>query len=114
MYQWGDKGWKRIITYISKVLSPFEKDLDINELGDLAAIKALDKFRGFTQGCKIKLLTDNRAISFLLTTSSPSEKQVRWRLAILQNDVTFHHVKGDDNDDLSRVTLTVMEVKKKN
>ena len=90
----GDKRKKRIISYISEVLPPFDINLDINELEVLAAIRALDKFHGFTQECKIRLLTA-QAISFLL---SPSEKQVRWRLAILQNDVTFHHVRGNDNE----------------
>lgn len=79
LYQWGDKGRKRIIPYIFEDISSFERNLDIHELEGVAAIRALDKFHGFTQGCKIKLLTDNISISNLLKTSSPSEKQVRWR-----------------------------------
>jgi len=104
------EGEKRIIAYTSSALSAHEQHIHASELEALAAIRALEAFREITYGQPIALYTDNEALSWILEQQSPSPKQMRWILRMLEYNVVFHHIIGEENeaaDALSRRPLSL-------
>jgi len=101
---------KRIIAYTSSALSSHEQHIHASELETLAAVRALEAFRDITYGQRINLYTDNEALSWMLEQKQPTPKQTRWLLRMLEFNVVFHHIEGDNNeaaDALSRRPMTL-------
>ena len=97
---------KGIIAYASKSLVPAAKQYENahREAGGL--IWALNKFSKFIMFApkKIKVLTDNKVVSFLKSAKAP--KLVRWRNMISNYDVDIVHREGSKmliSDCLSRM-----------
>jgi ribonuclease HI len=98
-------GKLRIISTTSRVLSPTEQQYTTCEQELLAIVHALQRFRIYVYGRKIKLYTDSQALTFLNRCAITSNRVARWMLAIQQYDVEISHIKGTNNvlaDVLSR------------
>jgi hypothetical protein len=94
-----------IISTASRVLSPAERRYTTCEQELLAVVYALQKFRLFVYGHKIKLNTDNKSLSFLGRCVITSSRVARWMVQIQEYDIDIVHVAGHKNhfaDALSR------------
>jgi hypothetical protein len=103
--QTDEKGQVSIITTASRVLSPTERRYTTCEQVLLAVVFALQKFRIYVYGRKVKLYTDNKSVSFLGKCVITSNRVARWALRIQEYDLTLVHIAGTKNhfaDVLSR------------
>jgi hypothetical protein len=97
LMQEGKNGELRIISTTSRVLTANEQRFSTCEQELLAIVHALQKFRIYVYGRKIKLYTDNQALTFLNRCAITSNRVTRWMLAIQQYDVEISHIKGTKN-----------------
>jgi len=101
-----DKAGKlRIISTTSRVLNPTGQRYSTCAQELLEIAHTLQKFRIHIYGRNIKLYTDSQALTFLNRCVITSNRGPNWLLAIQQNDIEIHHVKGTNNvlvDILSR------------
>ena len=105
-------GVERPITFISRSLSPAEKNYDGNELECLGLVWALDKLRSSLYGRHFKVLTDSRALRWLFEKKDVRGRLSRWILALQEYDFEIEHIKGKTNvvaDALSRSPMNVTE-----
>jgi hypothetical protein len=103
--QLDDDGSPVIISTASRVLNPAERKYSTCEQELLAIVYSLEKFRIFIYGHKIKIHSDNKALSFLNRCVITSNRISRWILAIQEYDLEIIHIKGTQNylaDILSR------------
>lgn len=108
-------GGKDIIEYASRKLSPTERNYCTAEKEALAVVWAVGKFRGYLEGRRFKLFTDNSSLQWLNKTSGAKSKLMRWALVLNDFDFEIHHVPGTSNqaaDSLSRNPMDGSEVTK--
>ena len=89
--------------FISKSLSDTEKRWSVFEKEAYAIYYACKKWEHYLRGYHFLLFTDHRNLTFL--NRPPSEKVMRWRLAIQELDFAVAHIEGASNnvaDALSR------------
>ena len=105
LFQLTDQGDRKIIEYASRKLSHTEKNYCTAEKEALAVIWAVGKFRGYLEGRKFQLYTDNSSLQWLNRVSSTKSKLMRWALLLADFDFDICHVAGQTNqaaDSLSR------------
>jgi hypothetical protein len=89
--------------FISKSLTDTEKRWSVYEKEAYAIFYACKKWEHFLRGHHFHLFTDHKNLTFL--NRPPSEKVMRWRLAIQEFDFSVAYIKGEVNnvaDALSR------------
>lgn len=106
LFQIRDNGEKAAIAFMSRALRPVEQRFTTTEKELLAIIHCLQKTRHIILGAKLKILTDNHALTFLKTCKLLNNRLTRWILAIQEYDFEIEHCKGSENqtaDALSRI-----------
>jgi hypothetical protein len=91
------------IGFISKSLSVTERRWSVYEKEAYAIFYACKKWEHFLRGHHFHLFTDHKNLTFL--NRPPSEKVMRWRLAIQEFGFSVAYIKGEKNnvaDALSR------------
>ncbi|MGH2510545.1 MAG: hypothetical protein ACRDHZ_24485, partial [Ktedonobacteraceae bacterium] len=71
----------------------------------MAVVTALKEWQHYLHGCKVTVLTDNRASTFLQTQDQVSSRQARWAEVLAQFDLNIVYRPGKENrvaDALSR------------
>jgi hypothetical protein len=89
--------------FISKSLTDTERRWSVYEKEGYAIFYACKKWEHFLRGTPFLLFTDHKNLTFL--NRPPSEKVMRWRLAIQEFDFSVAYIKGEINnvaDALSR------------
>jgi hypothetical protein len=89
--------------FISKSLTDTERRWSVYEKEGYAIFYACKKWEHFLRGNHFHLFTDHKNLTFL--NRPPSEKVMRWRLAIQEYDFSVAYIKGETNnvaDALSR------------
>ena len=89
--------------FISKSLTDIERRWSVYEKEGYAIFYACKKWEHFLRGMHFHLFTDHKNLTFL--NRPPSEKVMRWRLAIQEFDFSVAYIKGESNkvaDALSR------------
>jgi RNase H-like domain found in reverse transcriptase/Reverse transcriptase (RNA-dependent DNA polymerase) len=104
---WG-KTWEsaRPVAYDSMQLNQAQKNYPVHEKELLAVIRALRKWRADLLGSNVYVYTDHKTLENFDCQKELSRRQARWQEYMLQFDVTFVYVKGEDNtvaDALSRL-----------
>src|ERR1044072_6742707 len=84
------KGKEHPIVYFSKALTPCERNYDTTNMKALAVIQAIKKFRHYLHGQKFRIITNHRALLWLLGNS----RIIRWRLYLQDFDFTIEHREG--------------------
>ena len=84
-------GEERVIAYVSKSLEGSEQRYCTARKELLAVVWALKHFKCYLYGQKIKVRTDNSAVSCLHRSKDPVGKPVRWIEVI---DIRFQHRPG--------------------
>jgi hypothetical protein len=103
-------GKERPISYASRQLTPSEKKLTVTEKELLAVIFGTKQFRCYLYGRKFTLVTDHRALCWMLKLKDPSAKFTRWALRLTEFDYTVEHRPGKQQvvpDALSRHIATI-------
>ena len=114
LYQKDKNEEKRIISLVSRTLSQCEFHYTTTEKELLAIIYAINKFRTYLFGTNFYIITDHRALLFLLSTSYYSSRLTRWSLLLQQYSFTVCHCPGKENviaDHFSRNFAEHIEVK---
>ena len=99
------------VQFLSRRLSPAERNYTVTEREFLAIIFAIAKTRTYLIGRPVHVYTDHLALRFLLqpgATVSDNKRVARWTLALAQFEVTIFHRPGSSNanaDALSRLPL---------
>lgn len=105
------KGSEKVIAYFSQKLTATQQRYHASEKEALAAILAIDHFRGYIEGSHFTLITDSSALTYIMTTRwKTSSRLSRWSLILQQYDVSILHRKGKENivpDALSRSIASV-------
>jgi hypothetical protein len=65
-------GKERVIAYISRLLDPAEKNYTISEKECLALVWAVDRFKIYIWGNKVRIVTDHHALCWLLRKKESS------------------------------------------
>ena len=90
---------------MSKKMEDAEKNYAVGEQEQLAIVLALKEWRHYIHGVKCTVLTDNRALQYLDTTTQLSKRQIRWTQVLAQYDLKITYRPGKENlvaDALSR------------
>jgi hypothetical protein len=109
--QTNQDGKLRPIAYLSRRLSPAERNYSVTERELLAIIFGVSKIRSYLIGRPLKVFTDHIALKFLLDSSSVSQSNkrvIRWTLALSQFEISIYHRPGAENanaDALSRLPI---------
>ncbi|CEL60395.1 Transposon Ty3-I Gag-Pol polyprotein OS=Saccharomyces cerevisiae (strain ATCC 204508 / S288c) GN=TY3B-I PE=3 SV=2 [Rhizoctonia solani AG-1 IB] len=83
-----------------------QQNYTVTEREALAIVASLDKFQPLLHGVKFEILTDHKALEFLLTQKTLNARQIRWLETIGQFDCTIRYIEGTQNilaDALSRM-----------
>ena len=95
------------VAYVSRKLSPAEKNYPVHEQELLAVVHAVRTFRHYLEGCKsFTLYTDHHSLIYFLKQKDLSRRQARWAmdLATYQPNMQIQYKPGPQNhaDFLSR------------
>ncbi|GFU55737.1 retrovirus-related Pol polyprotein from transposon 297 [Trichonephila clavipes] len=93
------------IEYVSRLLTPAERNYSTTEREALAVVWALKKFRGYIEGTEITVASDHQPLKWLLNLKSPTGRFARWTLEIQSFNLKVQYIPGKANvvaDMLSR------------
>src|ERR1700749_1278773 len=94
------------VAYLSKSMTPAEKNYNIYDKELLAVVKALEEWRHYLEGAKhqIEIWTDHKNLEYFRTAQKLNRRQARWSLWLSRFDYTLIHKSGITNkaDALSR------------
>ena len=99
-------GAERPIAYISRSLTPAEKNYSTTEKEWLAIVWAFTKFHPYLHGTHVNVETDHQPLVHLINKPHPPGRLLRWAMALQEYRYTLTYKKGVQNviaDGLSRV-----------
>ena len=90
-----DNKWHPV-AFLSKSLSPVERNYEIHDKEMLAIIRALEEWRHFAEGAKhkVEVWTDHRNLEYFMTAQKLNRRQARYSLYLSRFDFTLHHRPG--------------------
>jgi transposase InsO family protein len=99
----------RPVSYSSRSLLPYEKNLGVSELEALAVVQAISRYEVYLKGTHFHLYSDHKALEYVFKgTKKLTPKLQRWALYLSQYHYTTHYRKGINMgapDALSRVNI---------
>lgn len=100
-----EHGERKVISLASRGLNKAERNYTVTEIELLAVVFGLTKFREYVLGREITIVSDHKALQFLLTSKMTSNRLTRWILYIQEYNFEIKYRKGSENiiaDYLSR------------
>ena len=85
---------ERVIAYMSKTMNKHELQYCTTRKELLAVVTALKHFHHYLLGPKVKLRTDNSAVSWIRTLKNPTGQVFRWLQYIETYDISVTHRPG--------------------
>jgi hypothetical protein len=84
------------VAFLSKSLSPVERNYEIHDKEMLAIIRALQEWRHFVEGAEhpCEIWTDHKNLEYFMTAKQLNRRQGRWSLYLSRFDFTLHHKPG--------------------
>jgi len=95
------------VAFLSKSLSPVERNYKIHDKEMLAIIRAMEEWRQFLEGAEhqFEVWTDHKNLEYFMTAKKLNRRQARWSLFLARFDFLLHHRPGKSmgkSDALSR------------
>ena len=95
------------VAFLSKSLSPVERNYEIHDKEMLAIVRALEEWRHFVEGAehRVEIWTDHKNLEYFMTAKKLNRRQARWSLLLARFDFVMHHRPGKTmgkSDALSR------------
>src|SRR5258705_10881607 len=90
-----DDKW-RPIAFISKSMSPAERNYNICDKEMLAIIRALEQWRHYLEGTKhpVQVLTDHKNLEYFMTAQKLNRRQARWSTYLSRFDLDLSYRPG--------------------
>jgi len=103
----GADGKWRPVAFISKSLSPAERNYEIHDKEMLAVIRCLEDWRHYLEGTKkeFEIWTDHKNLQYFMSSQKLNRRQARWALYLSRFNFILKHVPGKSMgkvDSLSR------------
>ena len=103
----GVDGKWRPVAFISKLLSPAERNYEIHDKEMLAVIQCLEDWRHYLEGTKkeFEIWTDHKNLQYFISSQKLNHRQARWALYLSRFNFILKHVPGKSMgkvDSLSR------------
>jgi hypothetical protein len=98
LYQTDETGEKRVIEYISRTLSPAERNYTVTEVECLSIVYASKKWETYLLGHSFVVRTDHKALLYLDKMRNWNARLMRWSLQLQRFDFTIEYVPGVLND----------------
>jgi transposase InsO family protein len=101
-----DEKWHPV-AFLSKSLSPVERNYEIHDKEMLAIIRAMEEWRHFLEGAEhqFEVWTDHKNLEYFMSAKKLNRRQARWSLFLARFDFLLHHRPGKSmgkSDALSR------------
>ncbi len=102
-----DDGKWHPVAFLSKSLTPVERNYDVHDKELLAIVRCLEQWRHFLEGARhqVEIWTDHRNLEYFRTAQDLNRRQARWSLYLSRFDYSLHHHPGSsmgEPDALSR------------
>ena len=87
-----DQKWHPI-AFLSKSLSPVERNYEIHDKEMLAIVWALEEWRHFLEGTKhqFEIWMDHKNLEYFMTAKKLNQRQACWSLLLARFDFLLHH-----------------------
>ena len=84
------------VAFLSKSLSPVERNYEIHDKEMLAIIQALEEWRHFLEGAEhqFEIWTDHNNLEYFMLAKKLNRRQARWLLLLARFDFLLHHCPG--------------------
>jgi hypothetical protein len=92
------------IHFASRQLTSAEKNYTVTEQEGLVVIFSFKKFRHYLLGYKAKIVTDHKALTYLVNKPNPSGRLVRWLLLMEEFDIDIVHRPGRRHGNVDGLT----------
>ena len=95
------------VAFLSKSLSPVERNYEIHDKEMLAIIRAIEEWRHFLEGAEhqFEIWTDHKNLEYFMSAKKLNRRQAQWSLYLTLFDFQLHHRPGSSmgkSDALSR------------
>lgn len=104
-----NEGSDGAIQFVSRALKPAEKNYSTTERELLAIIYGLQQTRHIILGYKVKIVTDHKALTYMMNIKETNSRLIRWKLTLAEFDHEIVFRPGKEHtgaDALSRLQLT--------
>jgi len=108
--QLDENGHDHPIHFANKQLISAKKSYIVTELESLAVIFFLKKFHHYLLGYKAKIVTDHKALTYLVNKPNPSGQLVRWLLLMEEFDIDIVHRPGRRHGNVDGLTRAYKRV----
>ena len=90
-----DEKWHPV-AFLSKSLSPVERNYEIHDKEMLAIIRAMEEWRHFLEGAehRFEVWTDHKNLEYFRTAKKLNRRQARWSLYLARFDFVLIHRPG--------------------
>nr|CAI5867607.1 unnamed protein product [Callosobruchus analis] len=105
LFQMGQDGERGFLAFASRTLRGPELRYTVTEKEALSIVFAFKHWRSIVLGQPLTVLTDHKALSFLMTLKLGNSRLTRWVLVLQEFDFQIEYCRGSDNvlaDGLSR------------
>ncbi len=92
--QLDENGHDHPIHFACRQLTSIEKNYTMTKLEGLVVIFSLTKFRHYLLGYEAKIVTNHKALTYLVNKPNPSGRLARWLLLMEEFDIDIvHHLR---------------------
>ena len=84
------------VAFLSKSLSPVERNYEIHNKEMLAIVRALEEWRHFSEGAEhqFEIWMDHKNLEYFMSAKKLNWRQARWLLLLARFDFLLHHHPG--------------------
>jgi hypothetical protein len=102
--QLDENGHDHPIHFANKQLTLVEKNYTMIKQEGLAVIFSLKKFRHYLLGYKAKIVTDHKALTYLVSKPNSSGRLARWLFLMEEFDIDIVHCPGRQHGNVDGFT----------
>lgn len=96
------------IAFVSKKLTPAQKNYSVTETECLAVVMSIKRFRPYIELIPFTIITEHSSLKWLMSNKELSGRFARWSLILQRHNFEIEHRRGSQNvvpDALSRYNM---------